>query len=318
MLRAFCERQRGWTRIGGSVALALLVFVSLLPSGCLGPTALSVTRTRYNEAYRSTNDEQLLLNIVRLRYADSPIFIDLSNITSQFEMSGRGNYSYGMDGNGPGMSNLGIGEFFFRDAPTLSYHPRGGQEIAKALLSPLSAELFSVVNAGANIEQFMLMAVNDINDVPNATRAIAMIPSAPDNNFEFRRGIQLLSQLEQRGAIELTVRKMEDTDAASDPIPVDRVRGGDLVAAAKENYLFRINDDDRMTIRKQEKTLVLRVREQDRQSAEILEFARIFRLKPGLNIYKIKSELSGEKIWNENREFPMNSTPVRAIPFTSI
>ena len=111
---------------------------------------------------------------------------------------------------------------------------------------------------------------------------------------------------------------MEDTDAASDPIPVDRVRGGDLVAAAKENYLFRINDDDRMTIRKQEKTLVLRVREQDRQSAEILEFARIFRLKPGLNIYKIKSELSGEKIWNENREFPMNSTPVRAIPFTSI
>jgi hypothetical protein len=272
----------------------MLFILSLAICGCLGPTAISLTRTRYNEVYRATNDEQLLLNIVRLRYADSPIFIDLPNITSQFEVSGRGNYSYGLDGAGPGMSNLGFGELFVRDAPTLSYHPRGGQEIAKALLSPLSAELFSVVNAGANIEQFLLMAVNDINDVPNATRAIAMIPSAPDDNYDFRRGVQLLAALEQRGAVELTVRKFEDTDTVSDPIPVGRVRGGDLVNATKENYVFRAQDDDRMTVRKQEKTLVLRVRNQDKDSPEIQEMARVFRVKPGQTIYKIKSELSGE------------------------
>ena len=49
-----------------------------------------------------------------------------------------------------------------------------------------------------------------------------------------------------------------------------------------------------MTVRKQQKTLVLRVREQDRNSPEMQEFARIFRLKSGLTIYKLKSELSGE------------------------
>ncbi|MFO0919510.1 MAG: hypothetical protein U0872_14520 [Planctomycetaceae bacterium] len=255
---------------------------------------MGFTRLRYNEAYRSTNDEQLLLNIVRLRYADSPIFIDLPNITSQFEVSGRGNYSYGLDGSGPGMSNLGLGEFFLRDAPTLSYHPRGGQEIAKALLSPISAELFSVVNAGANIEQFLLMAINDINDVPNATRSIAMIPSSPDDNYEFRRGVQLLATLEQRGAMELTVRKFEEDDVSSDPIPVLRVRGGDLVNAARDNLVFRTSEGDRMTLRKQEKTLVLRIREEDRESPEILEMARIFRLTPGKSIYKIKSELAGD------------------------
>ncbi len=284
------NRKPGGTILG----LALMVGVSILSSGCLGPAAVSLTRTRYNEAYRKTNDEQILLNIVRLRYADSPIFIDLNNITSQFEVSGRGNYSYGLDGSGPGFSNLGLGDLFVRDAPTLSFHPRSGQEIAKALLTPLSAELFSVVNAGANVEQFFLMAVNDINDVPNATRAIAMMPSSPDNNDEFRRGVQLLSALEHRGAIELTVRKFEDTDDASDPIPIERVCGGDLVSAAKENYVFRKNDDNRMTVRKRERTLILRVREQDRHAPEILEFARIFRLKPGLTVYKIKSELSGD------------------------
>src|SRR5579862_3871870 len=118
----------------GMLRLVLCVAAGLPLSGCLGPAAMSFTRTRYNEAYRATNDEQILLNIVRLRYADSPIFIDLPNITSQFELSGRGNYNYGLDGAGPGMSNLGFGELFVRDAPTLSYHPRSGQEIAKALL----------------------------------------------------------------------------------------------------------------------------------------------------------------------------------------
>jgi len=278
----------------GHWCLAAAIAFSLLFSGCLGPTALSLTRTRYNEVYRSTNDEQLLLNIVRLRYADSPIFIDLSNITSQFEFSGRGNYGYGLDGSGPGFSNLGLGEFFLRDAPTLSYHPRSGQETAKSLLQPLSAELFSVVNAGARFEQFLLMTVNDINDVPNAARSIAMIPSSPDENFEFRRGVELLSELEQRGAVELTVRKLEETEDVSDPIPVESVRGSDLVAAAKENYVFRKTDQDRMTVHKCEKTLILRVREQDRLSPEMQEFCRVFRLQPGLTTYKIKSELSGD------------------------
>src|SRR5512135_1646679 len=63
-------------------------------SGCAGPKAVRYTRIRYNEVIRDTNDEQLLLNIVRLRYADSPVFIDLPNITSQFEVAGRGNYFY--------------------------------------------------------------------------------------------------------------------------------------------------------------------------------------------------------------------------------
>src|SRR5262245_33876323 len=83
-----------------SVRGLLSLSVCLAMCGCLGPTAMGLTRTRYNEVYRSTNDEQLLLNIVRLRYADSPVFIDLPNITSQFEISGRGNYSYGLDGSG--------------------------------------------------------------------------------------------------------------------------------------------------------------------------------------------------------------------------
>ena len=151
-------------------------------SGCLGPKAVRYTRLRYNEVVRDTNDEQLLMNIVRLRYADSPVFIDLPSITSQFEMAGQGNYLGGYGNQEPGRTSLGFGELSLRDTPTLSYHPREGREIAKALLTPLSADLFIVVNAGANIEQLLLLTINDINDVPNAPRATTLTPQVPDDN----------------------------------------------------------------------------------------------------------------------------------------
>src|SRR5881392_3271685 len=96
-------------------------------SGCVGPKAIRYTRLRYNEVVRDTNDEQLLLNIVRLRYADSPVFIDLPSITSQFEVSGRGNFTGGVGNQFPGRTNLGVGELAMRDTPTLSYHPREGR-----------------------------------------------------------------------------------------------------------------------------------------------------------------------------------------------
>ena len=128
------------------------------------------------------------MNIVRLRYADSPVFIDLPNITSQFELAGQGSYNGGYGNQFPGHDNLGLGRAVRRDTPTLSYHPREGREIAKALLTPLSAELFSVVNAGANIEQLLLMTLNDINDVPNAPRATTPAPARPRRQRAVPRG----------------------------------------------------------------------------------------------------------------------------------
>src|SRR5689334_2000220 len=129
---------------GGILALLFLTLVFNL-QGCLGPAAIMHTRTRYNEVYRDTNDEQILLNIVRLRYADSPVLVDLSSVTSQFELAGLGSYLGGIGNQFPGSASLGMGQLGIRDTPTLSYKPRSGNDVSKALLTPLSAELFSVV-----------------------------------------------------------------------------------------------------------------------------------------------------------------------------
>jgi hypothetical protein len=273
-------------------------------SGCLGPTAVKYSRIKYNEAYRDTNDQQLLLNIVRLRYADSPVFIDLPNITSQFEVAGQGNYNGGYGNQFPGRNSIGFGGMTARDTPTLSYHPREGHEIARALLNPLSAELLSVLNVGANVEQLLLMVVNDFNDVPNAPRATVFVPSAPDQNVRFRDGVRLLSELINRDALELLIGTTEEDDEASDPVNLGTVRGGDLLSAAKDGYVYRARGDGRMTLVKRERGLVVKIRPEFVNSPEMYTLAEIFRFAPGRRVYRIKSELTSDATTRNPQALP--------------
>jgi hypothetical protein len=274
--------------------LVIVLAASAGMSGCLGPRAVRYTRLRYNEVVRDTNDEQLLINIVRLRYADSPVFIDLPNITSQFEMAGGGNYlgGYGNQTNAP--ASLGFGSMSLRDTPTLSYHPREGREIAKALLTPLSADLFIVVNGGANLEQLLLFSINDINDVSNAYRATTLLPRVPDDNTTFVRGIRILASLRDRDGTELAFGTADESDDASDPMARSTVKGRDLLDAARDGYVYRAEPEQEVKLLKREKGLYLRIRPQFVNSPEMHEVARIFHLTPGLSKYRIKSELNEE------------------------
>ncbi len=272
----------------------LLAGVSACVSGCVGPNAVRYTRMRYNEVVRDTNDEQLLMNIVRLRYADSPVFIDLPNITSQFEVAGRGNYLGGYGNQVRGPASLGFGELTLRDSPTLSYHPREGREIAKALLTPLSSDLFIVVNAGANLEQLLLFSINDINDVANAPGSTLLTPQFADDNSLYVRGIRLLASLRSRDATELAFGTGDDSDNASDSVPKSVIQGRDLLNAAHDGYAYRNHGDGQVTLVKRDKGLYLRIRDPFVHSPEMAEVARIFGLTPGLNLYRIKSELTDE------------------------
>ena len=63
----------------------LFFFLILIVSGCasLGARTMRGERVLLNTALQQTNDEQLLLNLVRLRYRDTPAFLQVSSISSQ-------------------------------------------------------------------------------------------------------------------------------------------------------------------------------------------------------------------------------------------
>jgi hypothetical protein len=59
--------------------------------GSFGASAIRNSRTDYNSALQQSNEEQLVANLVRLRYAQSPSFLEIDGITTQLVLSGEAN-----------------------------------------------------------------------------------------------------------------------------------------------------------------------------------------------------------------------------------
>ena len=121
----------------GSNRWCVLLPIVLLLGACASIGAGSVHRDRlgYSEALANSWKEQLLLNIVRLRYADTPMFLDVSSVISSYQLQGQvnvgGAYSSGLtagvpDATGAGLT-LGAGAMY-TDRPTISYTPLVGEK----------------------------------------------------------------------------------------------------------------------------------------------------------------------------------------------
>ena len=155
----------------------LLLPIVLMLGACASIGAGSVHRDRlaYSEALANSWKEQLLLNIVRLRYADTPMFLDVSSVISSYQLQGQlsvgGTYSSGLtagvpDATGTGLA-LGAGAMY-TDKPTVSYTPLVGDKFTRSLLRPIPpAALFQLVQAGYPVDVVFQLTTRAINGIYN-------------------------------------------------------------------------------------------------------------------------------------------------------
>ncbi len=68
------------------IVFVLCVAATLLLSGCAGIGPGTVTRDRfdYTTAISESWKAQMLLNMVKTRYADAPIFLDVASVINQY------------------------------------------------------------------------------------------------------------------------------------------------------------------------------------------------------------------------------------------
>jgi hypothetical protein len=87
------------TALAGGIAVATVL------SGCtVGPALYETSFTQYNDAVRKTLDEQMLANLVRMRYFQSPVFLQVSSLNASFSVGANA----GLSGTFPsGGSNTG-------------------------------------------------------------------------------------------------------------------------------------------------------------------------------------------------------------------
>ena len=177
------------------VAGALLFTV--LAAGCsvIGPRSLKQSRLQYNEVVKVTSEEEMLLNIVRLRYVDTPSSLQISNIAAQFELLNSLQLTpfFVASGAEPNRSytsvlpQLSIGG---ADRPTFSLTPLDESEFARKLFTPLSLDgVIYLVKTTWPISTVFRLYLENLNWVPNAQLASGPTPRVAPEYARFLEGI---------------------------------------------------------------------------------------------------------------------------------
>jgi len=214
-------------------------FMCAAIAGCasLGPQALQQSRLQYNEAVKATTEEQLLLNIVRLRYTDTPSSLSVSSITAQFERSQNLQItpfftSAGADQNRSFTAILPQAGVATADRPTVSLTPLDDQEFTRKLFTPMTLDgIVYLAKTTWPISTVFRLYLENLNWVSNAQTASGPTPKTPPVVDDFLRGIAALQSLQDRGSI--VFGQEERAEAVGSPLPAASVTARDLVEAAK-------------------------------------------------------------------------------------
>lgn len=261
--------------------------VCMTAAGCMGSWAMRGTRLGYNKSVSYTASQEMLLNIVRMRYGETPTFLDMPSVVSQTEASmvGAGAQKSAFQGALDGAFNL-------RDRPTITYAPRTGEDMGASMIKPLKAEAILDVSPGDDTRIFLLAFVDSINGVRNSPQATSPASRTLEDNEEYRDGVDLFIGLQNRGAVRMRVAELDEKPQGS-PLSAKSLIATDMLAAAENDFVFQMTGDQAVLL-KRSRFLAMTVVPDAVDAADVHELARIFGLQPGRTAYRVKSQEDDE------------------------
>jgi hypothetical protein len=178
-----------------------------------------VARNRfdYTNAVAESWKSQMLLNLVKIRYGDTPVFLDVASIISQYQLestlSAAGNIFESSDVV-PGVpeSSVGLGaQGKWTDRPTITYSPLVGERFARALMTPIPPPaLLSLLQAGYPADLVFRLAVQAVNGIQNrAGGDLRARPADPD----FYEVVERLRRIQESGAIGMRLQRTDGGEA---------------------------------------------------------------------------------------------------------
>ncbi|MEJ8846292.1 hypothetical protein [Variovorax rhizosphaerae] len=175
--------------------------LSLAGCAAVGPPTVSRDRFDYNGEIARSWKEQTLLNIVRARYADMPLFLEVSQVVSGYTLESTvsaGGILAKNNAVAPPGSNLSFGaQGKWTDRPTITYTPLTGQQFNRSMLTPIppAAVLFAM-QAGWPIDLVFRVVVHSINGLNSTGRGAA----------GYERMVQLMRMLQDSELLGMRVR----------------------------------------------------------------------------------------------------------------
>jgi hypothetical protein len=186
----------------------LLVISSSIFLGCTkyGPVFLQSERSQYNQAIQKTNDEQLLLNLVRLKYHDTPLFMEVHSISSQFTLQNNIGISTQLQAGAKGIFTPDTSTFV-EERPTISYSPLHGENFVQGVLTAVSLETIVLLfHSGWSVERVFKVCLQRIEKLKNAPGASGPTPKIAPKTGKFFKAAKFLRQLQSQGGLDLVYR----------------------------------------------------------------------------------------------------------------
>lgn len=192
--------------------LLFVLLVVMLMQGCtaVGPATIPRDRFDYNAAISNSWKEQTLLNIVKIRYADMPLFVEVASIVSGYTLEGTVNLggslssSSGIQGDVAALGTSGK----FTDRPTITYAPITGQKFNKSFMTPIPPQaVMFLIQSGWPVDLILPLTLDSINGLRSRVSAGA---GQRKGDADFYRAIELLREVQKSGAVGMQIVRGND------------------------------------------------------------------------------------------------------------
>ena len=204
-----------------SIAVSAGVAIIALLQGCttIGPRLYEASFNDYTDAISKTADGQMLGNLVRMRYYETPVFLQVHTVTTSFSVGANAGASIGINEGAGDNYGLNVGGNV-SESPTISFSMPDSEKYYGRMLAPLSAkQVTSLVLAGFDSELVFNTAVRGVNRLRNMSADLEGSSEQSGSNSQFREAFALIKKLRSEGVVDLELGGKQ-TDWSS-PIQVD-------------------------------------------------------------------------------------------------
>jgi hypothetical protein len=185
-------------------ALGCLALLALAGCASVSPTNVTTDRMDYGQVVAESWKRQTLLNVVRLRYADAPVFLDVASIINSYTVGGNASAQATLPSSvNPDVLTFG-GAGNWSNTPTVTYQPLLGDRFTKSLLQPIPpVAVFQLLQGGWPARLVFRTVVSSVNGLRNFSGGVAA-----DSGFDDFS--EALARIQRAGNIGIRVEPRKD------------------------------------------------------------------------------------------------------------
>jgi hypothetical protein len=190
--------------------LLLLLLFSISGCASFGPTSVDRDRFDYIQAIAISWKQQTLLNIVKLRYSDTPVFLDVSQVIGSYQLQAGFSLGGGVNFGGPPLANtLSLGTAgTYTDRPTVVYTPLTGANFIKVIMTPIPPPaLFLLIESGWPADLLLQIGAQSINGISNKKGGVRGRAADP----EFGQLLAAIQRVQAAGVVGLRTEVSKET-----------------------------------------------------------------------------------------------------------